>query len=165
MDRYYYIATQLPLLKFDSDIDFTQKKLYYEAEKWLGSKDIRILEETNINNTDISSSDPGITAQYKKFETKLRTDLVDWRKAKKENYEHKTTLVPLTLLKENNPLEIEIELLRLRWNYLEELGLEHYFDLEFLIVFNYKLQILERLKSFDKEKGVENFKQYTEVGI
>ncbi len=165
MDRYYYIAAQLPMLQFDSDIDFTQEKLYYETEKWLGSKDSRILEETDINNTDIKSSDPGITAQYKKFETKLRNELVAWRQAKKEGYEHKTTLVPLSLLKENNPLEIEKELLQLRWNYLEELGLEHYFDLEFLIVFNYKLQILGRLKSFDKEKGVENFKQYTEVGI
>ena len=165
MDRYYYIASQLPFLQLNGEISFSQSNLFYEAEKWLNSKDYQQLEEADINTTNLRSSDSGIIKQYKNFEKSLRNELVAWRKAKKDGYEYKTTIIPQNLLKEGNPLEIEKKLLQLRWDFLEDLGLDHYFDLEFLILYNYKLQILERLKSFDKELGLKNFKQYTEVGI
>jgi len=165
MDRYYYIASQLPFLQMNLDTDFNQEKFFYEAEKWLTSKDYQQLEEADINNTKSLTSDTSIVSKYKVFETNLRNELVAWRKAKKGGYEHKTTLIPQNLLKEGNPLEIEKKLLHLRWDFIEEQGLEHYFDWEFLVLYNYKLQILERLNSFNKDLGLEKFKQYTEVSI
>ncbi len=165
MDRYYYIASQLPFLQMSSETEFSQTQLFYELEKWLNESDFQQLEEADINNTDALTSDTSIIKQYKEFEKLLRNELVAWRKAKKDGYEHKTTIIPSNLLKEGNPLEIEKKLLKLRWDFLEEQGLDHYFDLEFLILYNYKLQILGRLKSFDKDLGLKNFKQYTEVGI
>lgn len=165
MDRYYYIASQLPFLQFDSESGFTRENFFYEAEKWLESKEYKTLEELDINSTKVTSSDAGIIVKYKEFESMLRRELMAWRKAHKEGYEHKTVLIPLATLKENHPLDIEKKLLKLRWDFLEDLELGHYFDIEFLILYHYKLQILERLKSFDREKGLENFKQYTEVGV
>ena len=165
MDRYYYIASQLPFLQMNLDTDFTQEKFFYEAEKWLTGKDYQQLEEADINNTKSSPSDFSTVKKYKEFETDLRNELVAWRKAKKDGYEYKTTLIPQNLLKEGNPLEIEKKLLLMRWDFLDEIGLDHYFDFEFLVLYNYKLQILKRLKSFDKELGLKKFKQYTEVGI
>ncbi len=41
-------------------------------------------------------------------------------------------------------LEAEKFLDRARWDYLEELSTGHFFDLEFLIIYAYKLKILER---------------------
>ncbi len=165
MDRYYYIASQLPLLQFNSDNNITQEELFYEVDKWLSSKDLIQLKQADLSATIPAASDTEIVKKYKEFEYLLRSDLKAWRNAQKDGYEHKTMLVPLSLLKESNPLQIEQELLKLRWDHLEEIGLEHYFDIEFLLVYNYKLQILDRLKSFDKETGIEKFKQYTKVGI
>ncbi|MBN2281504.1 MAG: DUF2764 family protein [Candidatus Marinimicrobia bacterium] len=165
MDKYYYIAAQLPFLQLNSNTDFNQKKFFYEMEKWLSDQELRQLEEADISRTKPQSSDSGIVTQYQEFETSLRQELAVWRKARKEGYEHKTTLLPQNLLKEGNPLEIEKKLLQFRWDYLDDLGLDHYFDWEFLVLYNYKLQLLERFRSFDKEKGLDKFKQYTEVGL
>lgn len=165
MDNYYYIASQLPYLKFSEENYFSQEQLQYEAEKWLTSKDLLQLKVARISNTKIKTSDIIIVRQFKEYETAVRNELVAWRTAKKDGYEHKTVLVPSSLLKEGNPLEVEKKLLRLKWDFLEEIGIEHYFDLEFLILYNYKLQILERLKTFDKGLGLKKFKHYTKVGI
>jgi len=40
-----------------------------------------------------------------------------------------------------------------RWEKLEELELQHYFDLQFLIVYYLKLQILNKWDSIRAEKG------------
>jgi hypothetical protein len=165
MDRYYYIASQLPFLQLTGESEYNQEKFFAEAKKWLSSKDYQQLKAADVNNTKEALSDFRIVRQYKEFEKSLRKELTAWRKAKQEGYEHKTTLVPQNILKESNPLEIEVKLLQLRWDYLEELGLDHYFDMEFLLLYNYKLQLLKRIKSFDKDRGMEKYKQYTEVGI
>ena len=58
---------------------------------------------------------------------------------------------------DDNPLEIERRLLHLRWNFLEEQEIGHFFDLHFLIIYYLKLQLLQRLFSFDKQKGKVRF--------
>jgi len=69
------------------------------------------------------------------------------------------------VIKEGNPLEIEKKLLLLRWNLIEEKQQEHHFDLEFLILYFLKLQILDRLSSFNKEKGQEIFQKISKVDV
>ncbi len=123
MDKYYYIASQLPSLQLNSETEFSQLNLFYEAEKWLHSNDYKRLEEADVNITDLLPSDTSIIKQYKIFETSIRNELVAWRKAKKDGYEHKTTIIPSNLLKEGNPLEIEKKLLQLRWDFLDDLHL------------------------------------------
>ena len=53
--------------------------------------------------------------------------------------------------------------MRLRWEFIEQEEAGHYFDLDFLILYFLKLQILERLVSFDKKKGQDRFESLTKI--
>ena len=56
-----------------------------------------------------------------------------------------------------SPLAGENVLNRARWTFLDGLETGHHFDMEKLVVYFLKLQILERKASFDKEKGTNRF--------
>ena len=64
---------------------------------------------------------------------------------------------------DNNPLDIERQLIILRWRYLEEQDAGHHFDINFLVIYFLKLQLLQRLFIFDKEKGRERFLAFSKV--
>jgi len=165
MDKYYYFVAQLPLLFFDKESLLKMEDFLEEGEKWLSQRDFAILKKVNINDTTICSDDPIVLKNYKKFEKLFRTDIMEWRKAKKINQEYKTITFPVSIIKDGNPLQIEKNLILLRWNFIEEKESDHHFDLDYIILYYLKLQLLRRLKSFDKEKGLEKFKQFTEIGI
>jgi hypothetical protein len=52
-----------------------------------------------------------------------------------------------------NPLEAEFKLDKARWAFLDELEVGHIFDLQRIMVYYLKLQILERRSRFTREKG------------
>ncbi|MCK4448738.1 MAG: DUF2764 family protein [Candidatus Marinimicrobia bacterium] len=165
MDKYYYFVAQLPLLFFDKESFLKIDDFLEEGEKWLSQRDLAILKKVDINDTTICTDDPMVLKDYKKFEKLIRIDLMEWRKAKKINQEYKTISFPVSIIKDGNPLQVEENLMLLRWNFIEEIESDHHFDLDFIVLYYLKLQVLERLKSFDKEKGLEKFKQFTEIGV
>ena len=111
-----------------------------------------------------SGADP-MWQQYKEFEYQFRNDLALWRKSLRTGQEYKPTSFPPSLVKEGNPLEIERRLLNRKWDYIEGLEQDHHFDLEFLILYYLKLQILHRLSVFNKEKGMETFQNISRVTV
>jgi len=103
------------------------------------------------------------------FDTALRNELVKLRASSKhiaaakylqaQNYLN-LSLAQLASSAQRNPAlqDAEISLDRQRWAFLEELSLGHYFDLDFLIVYAYKLKILRRweeVRRADKEELLE----------
>ena len=165
MDKYYYLIAQLPLLYFDKDSYRDIDAFLEESRKWMTQSDFNCLKVIDINHTRIRKSDHPVQKQYKRFENNLRSELVEFRQAQKEGHGFKSSLFPETITKENNPLEAEKVLMRIRWEYIEELKTGHHFDYGFLVLYYLELQILERLEAFDKEKGMQKFKQYTEVEL
>ncbi len=165
MDKYYYFVAQLPLLFFDKEPLLKIEYFLEEGEKWLSRRDLAILTKVDINDTTICKDDPIVLKDYKRSEKLLRIDLMEWRKAKKINQEYKTISFPVSTIKDGNPLQVEKNLMLLRWNFIEEKESDHHFDLDYIILYYLKLQLLRRIKSFDKEKGLEKFKQFTEIGI
>ncbi|RKY80721.1 hypothetical protein DRQ15_01760 [candidate division KSB1 bacterium] len=165
MDKYYYFVSQLPVLFFDQESYMSTEYFLQEAEKWLSAKDFRTLSAVDINDFSLDKKCPQVLKQYKQFEFNLRNDLALWRKAQRMGQEYKPVNFPVSVIKEGNPLEIEKKLLLLRWNLIEEKQQEHHFDLEFLILYFLKLQILDRLSSFNKEKGQEIFQKISKVDV
>jgi len=163
MDRYYYFIAQLPHLYFGKETHITIDKFFEEGEKWLSQGDFSLLKEIDISNFSIQKSDPEVVRLYKGFEYNLREDLASYRRARKVSQEYKTRFISSGILKELNPLEIEKTLMKIRWDFIEQLEVGHHFDIDILILYLYKLQILERLSTFDKEKGFEKYKQICEV--
>ncbi|MBO8131294.1 MAG: DUF2764 family protein [Candidatus Marinimicrobia bacterium] len=163
MDKYYYFVAQLPYLHFDKETYMNIELFFNEGLKWLSNKDYNVLKSININEYQIKPYDPEIVKKYKQFEYELRLDMANYRRAKKMSQEYKTKYVPSGILRESTPLEIEKALMKARWDFIDELEIDHHFDLEKLITYLLKLQILERLFTFNKEKGFEKFKQTCEV--
>ncbi len=165
MDRYYYLAAQLPVLYFDKEPLMTVERFLYEAQKWLSEGDLKALKEANINTITAKKSDLPILREFILYEYTLRNELVQYRQALRNRQEHKPLLFPVSVLKEGNPLDVEKKLLQLRWQVINELEFGHYSDIEFLALYYLKLQILRRLQYFDKDTGKEKFKTFTEIGV
>ncbi|MBN2600668.1 MAG: DUF2764 family protein [Candidatus Marinimicrobia bacterium] len=163
MDKYIYFATQLPLLVFDKEPALGIDVFLTEGRKWLSDSDYGMLIAVSINDTGPANNDPAALREFKTYENKLRNELVLYRKSQKARQEYKPRLFAAAVLKEGNPLDVEKKLLLLRWNILSELEFGHYSDMQFFILYYLKLQILQRLQQFDKDKGKEKFLTYTEL--
>jgi len=157
MDKYYYIVSQLPILFFDKETFITIDYFLQEAEKWLNKSDYALLSQIDLNDISLDKKGPKLWQQYREFEFQFRNDLAWWRKSLRVGQEYKPTSFPLSLVKEGNPLEVEKKLLKRKWDYIEAIEHEHHFDLEYLILYYLKLQILRRLSFFNKEMGMETF--------
>jgi hypothetical protein len=158
MDKYYYIIAQLPTLYFDRESFLTIESFLREAKKWMRSGEYRFLSSIDLYATSPDKRDPRMWREFKKRETRFREELAQWRRSRREGKEIKKTAFPVHLVKEGNPLDVEKKLLKYRWEYIEELEKVHHFDLEFLILYFLKLQILRRLALFEKEKGEERYR-------
>ena len=163
MDKYYYFVSQLPALFFDRETYLTIEDYLREAQKWLSERDYEILSGVDIDDVAQAEKAPGALCDYRDFETRLRNDLVRWREAQRAEGEHRPSMFPVSAVKEGNPLDVEKKLLRVRWDFIEQQAQEHHFDLAFLILYLLKLQILRRLFTFDREKGLKIFQTLCEV--
>ncbi len=168
MDKHFYLVSQLPTLFFDQKATITIKDFLGEAKKWVLRRDFKLLCRVNINDISIDKKGPKVWRQYRRFEYNLRDEVAKWRASTHGGDEYTPRSFPISILKEGTPLEIEKRLLRLRWNFIEELEKDHHFDLGRLILYFLKLQILRRLFRFQKEKGMEIYKSIisdTEIDI
>ena len=165
MDKYYYFVSQLPTLTFADESDMTVDNFLTEAQKWVSAKDYNILTEVDINNFDPSQKTNRVFVRYKKFESELRTDIALWRDAERRDLDYKPQSFSASLIKENNPLEVEIKFMEKRWSYIDEMEREHNFDLGFIILYYLKLQILRRYFTFNKEMGLQKFQKLYEVSL
>lgn len=165
MDKYYYFVSQLPVLYFEREAPLDSDRYLHEAGKWLSPMDYSVLAAVNMQEVDRTGVRNKVLRDYQKFEFSLRDDIARWRSGQKSGGEYKPAMFPASLIKEGNPLQIEVKLLRVRWNYIDEVERDHHFDLEFLVLYFLKLQILQKLTTFNKERGLQTFKNLCEVEV
>ncbi|MFH1202003.1 MAG: DUF2764 family protein [Candidatus Omnitrophota bacterium] len=163
MDRYYYLASSLPLLQFGKRPHIDREYFLNQAQKWVGARDFAILCQADINEFSDKKKSTGLLREYDNFERLLREELKFIRARRGQDIDYTSLRQVSASVLEGTPLEVERKLLFLRWQFIEEKELGHYFDLEFLGLYFLKLQILERLFSFDKQKGEAAFDRLTEV--
>jgi len=158
MDKYIYFAAEMPGLKWGSEQLMSEENFLEEAEKWMTPADYASLSETLVNRYEAQNK-LGMYNDFLLFENEVRTELAEYRRAAKEGYEYKFLHLPMQLIKDGNPLEIELKLMKYRWDWLEEREFGHYSDLDFFILYYLKLQLLQRVASFKKELGEEAFEK------
>jgi len=158
MDKYYYFVSQLPFLTFGQESYVDRESFLEQARKWLSAKDFSSVSSVNLDDFYSQAGDNEILVNYKNFEKALREEIAFFRKS--ESYVRTSFNLNLN---EGTPLEIERSLLRLRWKFIESLEEGHFFDLEILILHFLKIQVLERLFTFDKKKGAVIFDKLCEV--
>lgn len=163
MDKYYYLVAELPTLFFGKEPGISVEKFLEEAQNWMDGMDYQVLSQVDMNDFDGKKKINRVYRDYTFFENKIRTDVALWREAQKRDQEYKPSNFPVSMIKEGNPLEIELRFMEMRWQFIDEMEREHHFDLGFLILYYLKLQILRRYFAFNKEHGMEKFQKLCEV--
>ncbi|MFA6617518.1 MAG: DUF2764 family protein [Candidatus Neomarinimicrobiota bacterium] len=165
MDKYIYFAASMPTLRWGAEQQYmTEKDFLEEAEKLMSETDFQHIKNTLVNDYEPKEI-KGVYSDFLTFENRLRTELAEYRKATKEGFEYKFSLLPAQLLKDANPLEIELKLIKFRWDWLEEREFSHYSDLDFFVLYYLKLQLLKRMNSFKQEIGEKAFEELIKVNI
>jgi len=150
---YPYLISSLPLLHFGLRSQISFEKFLTRCREFIPQKDVEVLEDLPL--PDAHRRVPLIIKKWRDFEAILRNELVKLRAGRKKKDPAKylrpagyagSSVYHLALAAQRNPSPLEAERLLdyERWNFLEELSFGHYFDLDFLIIYAYKLLILER---------------------
>ena len=163
MNKYYYLISSLPFLEFKQELPFSRQAFLTEAEKWLKPGDFARLKSADIYNLDASRKDLAIVKEYKLFELVLRQRVSEVRIARKSGVEKKPSALVKAVFEQKDPLAMEIALMKIRWDFLDEKQKFYFFDLNWLVIYFLKLQVLERWTGFDKQKGIEVFDKLCEV--
>lgn len=174
MAQYYYLVASLPLLFYDSESIPSREDFLVTCRQHISPRHYHLLVSTSTSRLRATAPSCRTLDLWRHWEISLRNELVRLR-AKNLGREAQAFLVdspgvlaPLTVAREafaqESPLQAEDTLNRGRWSYLDELEVGHYFDIEKILVYALRLQILARKALFDKDRGREMFdKVYSEI--
>ncbi len=158
MDKYIYFAAEMPTLIWGDAPPVSIEDYLEEARKWMTPADYSILAKSLLHHYE-RASERNIYCDYQEFEYSLRRELANYRKAASEGHDYKFSGLPPQIVREGNPLETEINLMKYRWQWIEDHEFEHYSDLDFFVLYYLKLQILRRLSLFEKDAGAKAFRE------
>lgn len=156
---YIYFISSLPLLHFGMKPPFSLEQFLQKCIEYIPPADARILEV--IGSAQYPAKNAPTIKKWLNFDTRLRNELVRLRAGRKKTDPAKylrpdgyagPQLYHIALAAQRNPSPLEGEkgLDMERWRYLDELCFGHYFDLDFLIIYAYKLMLLERWERINK---------------
>ena len=172
MGSYYYAAASLPFLEFTSDVLPAAEDFLSLCYHCGGDAELKIIASASLEPNDVSAHP--LIRSFWRWEIGLRNELTRQRSLllNRESVIHSddtgsdgTAIAGLSemlkaLMQSSNPLEADEELDRLRWQYLDELECGHVFDIQQMIVYYLRLQILLRRRSLVVDEGRRLYQQY-----
>ena len=162
-NKYYYLVASLPYLLLGKISPIGAKEFLTECRKWLSPPDFNKLESADINDFENKKDDLPLLRKWKSFDLTLRTELAEFRIKKRKDKDQPVPAGLKDIFEHKDPLSMEEAISKKRWDFIEECELGNHFDLNFLTLYFLKLQILERIARFDKEKGKRTFEDICEV--
>jgi hypothetical protein len=177
MPKFYtYLISSLPVLTFGMKPPFSFERFLGTCRPFISEEDFLLLSNLPVTIDDYgkSLSHPTIK-KWLDFDTTLRNELVKIRA-------HRKKIDAATYLRGKNPVDVAISHTALssskstsileaekildeaRWQVLDDLSFGHYFDMDSLIIYAYKLKILERwdkIYTQDKERLTIVYTQWT----
>ena len=170
MSQFYYTVASLPMLSYEEVPGLKVADYLDDCLKWLKPGEWEILKAATLEPETETVGVSGTGEEFRKWEISLRNELVQLRAAsmslEPEDFIVKNERFPDTAslaahaFKQESPLDAEEALNRGRWQYLENLKVGHFFDLDYLVLYSLQLQILERKSCFVEETG---FARYQEI--
>lgn len=174
---YPYLIPSLPVLHFQSAPPFSFADFLERCRKLVPDKDCAVLENLPLSQDyGKRSLVNALVEKWVAFDTNLRNEMVKIRAARR-HLDPAPYLRPgsaeeafmaqeaVNIHRRPSPQEAETMFDQLRWKALDDLSAGHYFDLEALIVYVYKLLILERwakIRAADKAALLEKTLELTE---
>lgn len=139
---------------------------------WLSSRDLLQLRLARIDIEEIPPEKVhnDLLSRWISFENTLRNELVIIRSKALQIPEEKylrpesafdPSARPLAhqAIEAPSPHKAEIELLKIRWDFLTHHEAGHYFDLTALIIYGLKIQLQVRMQNFEEVKGQQILEQ------
>ena len=167
MRHYYYTVAALETIRLEEKVPISEAKFLQFAEDTLNAKDYQVLLKSRLGLTEPTGL--SFADRILSWEKELRLELAKARILKLQF--DPPQVLPASdgqdvLLEKvraalalDSPLDAECFLDRLRWSFIEDMGACHFFDLEALVVYYFKLQIALRQEKFQKELGKDSFEK------
>ncbi len=163
MASYYYLVSTLPSLRWEDKCPFSCDEFLVMCKGNITKSEYNIIEET-FSGKPTSSK---YVKEWQAFQTMVKKEMADQR-SKKLNIagdkyknsgdkEYRIVESVRNALSAPNALEGELIIMQLYWKYLDDKSAGHVFDLEGLLGFSIKLQLLERKSIFDRAEGNKEF--------
>ena len=159
MASYHYLVASLPELRADGDMPLTYDEFLTCCQSNVSEETFELLKNLTLNSTE-----GPLVSEWAKFYGMLSKEL---------NYQRSLNLgksyssafdkdgfiaqVASSAISAKNPLEAEKLLLEYEFENLDSLIGLHMFDDHVLFGYAIKLKLLERLNSFEQEKGNAEF--------
>jgi len=165
-DFYPYLISSLPMLHFGMHPQLSSDKLLEICRGLIPEKDYTILSSLPLAQEKAPEEVGQATIkQWLRFDTTLRNELVKLRATRKhidasQYLRHdgyaagELAHIALAAVRNSSIADGERFLDQERWRALDELSFGHFFDLDALIIYAYKLRLLERwekIRVADKE--------------
>jgi len=164
-EQYYYVIASLPDLSLNEKPPIRKDDFLSVCERYLKTDDFEMLRSIDLLEVEYGKVPLDIIRRFFSWEREVRNALVKLRAERlgldSDDFirgdisDHSTGYFAEEAFNADSPLIAEDILNKSRWKYLDELEFGHYFDIEILVVFFIKLQILERISLFDAVKGQE----------
>ncbi|MBN2445057.1 MAG: DUF2764 family protein [Spirochaetales bacterium] len=167
MSQYYYTIAALPFIDFESALPMELDHFLKECEKECNPRDYSLIKDSGLVPPLPQKKYPAILTAFYSWERSLRNELVVLRSKKKgvspDMYvqDGETVFEPVQVARnafnQESPLTGEQIIRKARWTLLDHLEAGHYFDVEKLIIYKLKLEILGLKGKSDKTKGEESY--------
>ena len=164
-EQYYYVISSLPSLSLKEELPIRKNNFLSVCKENLKTTDFEMLRSIDLFEADQDKAPLDIVRHFFSWEREVRNALVKLRAERLGldsvdfirggMSDHLTGHIAEEAFNADSPLMAENILNKARWKYLDELEFGHYFDIEILVIFFIKLQILERVSLFDAVQGQE----------
>ncbi len=162
--NYYYFAATLPMLSFGTRPPLANEAFLEQAREFLSVADSAALSNARLLPPEKDGKGEKALEEWLRFENSLLNETVRFRAKKfhrdpKDFYRGDYLPDPYLFALvseaagEEDPLQVERRIDLARWEKLEDIERQHYFDLHYLIVYYLKLQLLNKWQSIRAEQG------------
>jgi len=162
---YYYLVATLPSLRYDGTLPFTTDAFLALCKDQVSNAHYLLLEQA----VEGVASMHHFLSRYQHFADMVKKELTEARSKKLSlsdpayrndgEKEARISDIVRQALASDDVLQAEMLLIKLHWNYLDELSALHTFDIEGLLSYALKLKMLQRKSLFTREEGNAEFKR------
>jgi len=171
MQNYYaYLISSLPFLKYGEKSPLSFDRFLSLCDGFIPEEDMRLIESIKGGPVFDYTGGQATMRKLRNYEICLRNDIVKTRASRKRidpapylrAVEGDTCYSDHTVINAQraaNPLESAKVLDQARWQVLDELSIGHYFDIDILIAYAFKLKILERWDVIHKDNNISTLEK------
>ncbi|MCU4164499.1 DUF2764 family protein [Carboxylicivirga caseinilyticus] len=153
MSNLVYLMCSLPSLSFGQVPPITMEEFTRDAKNQLSAKHFKKLEPVDIYQATDSKGKVGLKSIGVMLK-EMQNDISEIRMAKAQKRTPGLQRLPQAIINAN-PLEREKLIMKWQWEELDTIQAGEVFTLTEVMVYKLRLQILNRLNSFDKEQGAK----------